>query len=107
MYGTPYGEYELKGIISDKETAKPIQNIQIVRQYWDTLYTDSEGKYSCHNMSPDFHLKIEDIDSVENGGYFKTQEIEIELTQADQVEKGKGWYRGKNSKTVNIKLEKK
>ena len=111
-YGTPYGEYEIKGVITDKETSKPIQNIQVVRlrtsEYGDTLYTETEGKYSFYNMESDFHLKFEDIDSVENGGDFKTKEIKTRLTQADQVEKGDGkWNDGKYAKTINIELEKK
>ena len=103
-YGTPHADYELKGIVTDKETSKPLKNIQIV-SYSDTLYTDAEGKYSFYNMMPEFHLKVEDIDGEENGGEFETQEMDIKLTKADQVEKGKGWYEGKYVKTQNIELE--
>ena len=112
-YGTPLGEYKLNGIVTDKETANPIQNIQVVRfrnsDYGDTLYTDAEGKYAFHDFSfGEFHLKFEDIDGEENGGEFKTKEIKTKLTQADQVEKGDGkWNDGKFVKTVNIELEKK
>ena len=107
-YGTPSGEYVLKGIITDKETSNPIQNIQIV-QYGDTIYTNAEGKYMLlgHGFN-EFHIRIKDIDSVENGGYFQSKEIEGGFTKEDQVEQGDGkWYDGKFVKTLNIELEKK
>ena len=109
MYGTPHGEYELNGVVSDKETSMPLQNIQIVMpQYNDTLYTDSEGKYVFHSSFREFYLKIEDVDADENGGHFESKEMNIILTKDDQVEKGDGeWYEGSFVKTENIKLEKK
>jgi putative lipoprotein (rSAM/lipoprotein system) len=109
MYGTPYGEYELNGVISDKETSLPLQNIQVViPQYGDTLYTDSDGKYVLHSGSHEFYLKIEDVDADENGGHFESKEMKIIFTKEDQVKKGDGeWYEGSFVKTENIKLEKK
>ena len=104
-YGTPHGEYVLKGVITDKETSKPIQNIQIVRQY---IYTDSEGKFMYNGRERELRLKIDDIDGIENGGEFLSKEIEVTFTKADQVEKGDGnWYQGKFAKTINVELEKK
>ena len=104
-YGTPHGEYVLKGIITDKETHKPIQNIQIGE--YVKIYTDADGKYVIYNNSPNFHLRIDDIDGEENDGYFHSKEIEGQFTQADQIEKGDGeWYKGKFVKTRNIELEK-
>ena len=117
MYGVPHGEYALKGVVTDKKTSNPIPNIQVVRQrtseYGDTIYTDANGKYAF--VFGDFpyeenvyHLKIEDIDGEENGGDFKPQEIDVKITQDDQIEKGSGnWDKGKFLKTVNIKLERK
>ena len=106
-YGVPYGIYEFHGIVTDKETSNPIQNIQVVR-YRDTIYTNSEGKFTCFDgMNSEFRLKIEDIDGEENGGDFESQEIDVRFTQADQVEKGDGkWNKGKFVKTQNIELEK-
>ena len=114
-YGIPHAMYELKGVISDKETSNPIQNIQIIRQicseYGDTIYTNTEGKYvfdSVFSENSTFHLKIEDIDGEENGGEFETQEIEVKFTQADQVEKSEEYlYKGKFAKIQNIELEQK
>ena len=113
-YGEPYADYEIKGVITNKENAQPIQNIRVI-QGWDTIYTDAEGKYAFNNLgyfppSPEtlFHLKVEDIDGEENGGDFATQEIEVKITEDDRVRKGDGnWYEGKFEKTEDIELEKK
>jgi len=111
-YGEPYADYELKGVVTDKETSKPIKNIRIVHQtYRDTTYTDAEGKYAFiynDNLLEHLDLKIEDIDGEENGGEFEAQEIDVKFTNADRVKKGDGhWYEGKYEKTQNIELEKK
>ena len=108
-YGMPHADYELKGVITDKETSNPIPNIRVIRGgYGDTLYTDTEGKFAFdygHNNT--FYLKVEDIDDDENGGFFRTQEISGDFTGAEQVQKGDGrWYNGKFTKTQNIELEK-
>ena len=112
MYGTPAADYEIKCIVTDKTTAKPIKNIQIVHQmYRDTTYTDAEGKYVFiynRDLIDQLHLVVEDIDGEANGGEFITQEIDIDITQADRVKKGRGaWDWGKYVKTQNIELEKK
>jgi putative lipoprotein (rSAM/lipoprotein system) len=104
-YGTPYADYELKGVVTDKETSKPIKNIRVIYQTYhsDTTYTDAEGKYAfiySAELGEYFYLKIEDIDGEENGGDFETQEVKGEFTDADFVN-------GKYAKTQNIELEKK
>ena len=109
-YGVPHADYEIKGIVTNKETSKPIQNIQVVHQrYHDTTYTNSDGKYTFiynSNLLDGLHLVVEDIDGEANGGEFDTKEIDIKITQADQVKKGKeNWDWGKYVKTVNIELE--
>ena len=111
-YGEPYAEFEIKGLVSNKDNAEPIQNIRIIRNSYDTLYTNQEGKYVfnfSYDMAPYpenvYHLKIEDIDGEENGGDYKTQEIDVKITQDDRVQKGSGWYEGKFAKTQNIELE--
>ena len=99
MYGMPperYNpRYRFHGIVTDKETSNPIQNIRVVGQ-GDTIYTDTEGKFLFPSMNAEFHLKIEDIDGEANGGEFETQEIDVTFTDADV-----------RVKTQNIKLEKK
>ena len=97
MYGMPEKEYEpysrIDGIVTDKETSNPIQNIQIIGQNRDTIYTNAYGRYSFYDVSPNIHLKIEDIDGEENGGEFETQEIDVKFANDEYV------------KTVNIELE--
>jgi len=104
MYGMPDEKYfnlcELNGIVTDKETSNPIQNIQIIRGDRDTIHTDADGKYVFREFLSRYHLKFEDIDGEENGGEFETQEIDVKFTQDDKVE-------GKFAKTINIELEKK
>jgi len=89
-YGMPVDEFELNGVITDK-TYEPVQNIRVIRETYDTLYTNAEGKYSFKfwNEGRFTHLKVEDIDGEENGGEFTTQEINVRFTDADLVKKGK------------------
>ena len=122
-YGMPYAEYEIKGTVTGNANSQPIQNIRVIRQRdrlpeygGDTLYTDSKGKYNVKftadiyssNLENTFHLKFEDIDGEENGGYFETQEIDVTFTKAERTKRGKGqWYEGKFVKTQNVEMEKK
>jgi len=99
-YGMILPEFEIKGVVTDKTTAKPIQNIRIIReQHDDTLYTNSKGeyaskfwggRYSLIERENPIHLKVEDIDGEANGGDFETQEIDVKFTEADLVKKGRG-----------------
>ena len=117
-YGMPHANFELKGTVTDEATSQPIQNIRVIRPHFpdselesipgDTIYTDEDGKYAfAFGGFPKekYQLKFEDIDGEENGGLFQTKEIEGEFTQADLVEKGKGWYDGKYVKTQDAELE--
>jgi len=108
-YGEPYADYEVKGVITNKENAQPIENIRVIQGSWDTIYTDAEGKYAFRYgdvLFDHFHLKVEDIDGEENGGDFATREIELKITEADRVRKGDGkWYEGKYEKIENVELE--
>jgi putative lipoprotein (rSAM/lipoprotein system) len=112
-YGMPVDEYEINGVITD-EHKKPINNICVIKQGYhkpDTLYTDLQGKYNLEFYDEignrQIRLKIEDIDSIENGGYFKTQEIEVKFTDADLVKKRRSSRKpNKYSKNLNIELSK-
>jgi len=115
-YGMPYAEYEVKGTVTNSVTSQPIQNVRIVGPHFssvesgyvrgDTVYTDENGKYAfALGGSSTYQLKFEDIDGEENGGLFQTKKIEGTFTQADQVEKGKGWYKGRFVKTEDVALE--
>jgi putative lipoprotein (rSAM/lipoprotein system) len=106
-YGDPAAEYEVRGIVADNETSKPIQNIKVVSTNGYTMYTDTEGKYAVHDISYgtgafDSQVKFEDIDGEENDGDFETQEIDVKFTKADRLKRGKP---EKYVKIQNIKLE--
>jgi len=119
MYGVLQADYEIKGKVTNKANAQSIANIQIIRQIneerGDTIYTNSEGKYLYRYIgfvpfdeaaNATFYFKIEDIDGEENGGEYKTKEIEVKISQSDQVEPCPG-FGSRYEKTHNIKLDKK
>jgi len=111
-YGAIAPEYEINGVVTDKTNAKPIQNIRVIRQeyqeYGDTMYTSPQGIYVFKSwFAPtSVHLKFEDIDGEANGGEFETQEIDVKITDADLVKKGRGNKTAdKYLKIQNIELE--
>ena len=111
-YGVIAPEYEINGVVTDKTNAKPIQNIRVIRQeyqeYGDTIYTSPQGIYVFKSwFAPtSVHLKFEDIDSNANGGEFETQEIDVKITEADLVKKGRrNKTADKYLKIQNIQLE--
>ena len=107
-YGTPYADYEIKGVVTNIENAQPIPGIRVIHQnHRDTIYTDAEGKYAFNYerwLFEYFNLKIEDIDGEDNGGDFRTQEIVVKVTEKDKVKAGEGWYAGKYVKIQDIAL---
>ena len=109
-YGMPETEYEIKGVVMDRQNSKPIQNIRIVRGNYDTLYTDSKGEYSFryYEFGNNTNLKVEDVDGELNGGDFQTEEFVVNFTDIDMVKKAKRNKSGdKYVKNLNIKLTKK
>jgi len=107
-YGMPEDEFELNGIVTDRAN-EPIPNIRVIKQNYDndTLYTNSEGKYSFKfwNEVRFTHLKVEDIDGEENGGEFRPFQLNVVFTEADLVKKGKRNKSGdKYARTENIRL---
>jgi putative lipoprotein (rSAM/lipoprotein system) len=116
-YGMPVAEYELNGTVTDLNK-NPIKNIRIIGQTHlgsDTLFTDSKGKYAftynhelfVFNPESPVHLKVEDIDGYENGGFFLPEERDVNFIDADLVKKGRGTKRGdKYAKTENIMMTK-
>ena len=115
-YGMPEADFEIRGVVTDKATAKPIQNIRIIN-LGDTLYTNSEGKYILkfrdglwysEISETVYHLNVDDIDGEKNGGEFESQEIDVKFTDTDQVKKGRGKKTAaKYAKMQNIELERK
>ena len=109
MYATPYSDYEIKGKVVDEITKEPVKGVRVIRSKAypsegqikvdeydkDTLYTN-DGTFMFSGTEDTFggysHIKVEDIDSLENGMY-ESNEVLVELTQAKRP-KPDGWYQG-------------
>ena len=111
-YGTPYAEYEVKGRVSDSE-GTPISGIKVsmgVEDYMDSVaVTDADGRFHViHGTFPfrdnTFDIQFTDIDGEAGGGLFEEQTVTV---QAEKVEEGEGWSRGKYAvkEDVNVVLE--
>ena len=113
-YGTPYAEYEAKGRVSDSE-GTPISGIKVsmgVEDYMDSVaVTDADGRFHViHDTFPlddntfDIQFQFTDIDGEAGGGLFEEQTVTV---QAEKVEEGEGWSRGKYAvkEDVNVVLE--
>ena len=100
-YGTPYAEYEVKGRVSDSE-GTPISGIKVSMGEEGSLdsvaVTDADGRFHV------IHIQFTDIDGEAGGGLFEEQTVTV---QAEMVEEGDGWSRGKYAvkEDVNVVLE--
>lgn len=117
-YGTPYAEFNFRGVVSDKTTSQPVPSMRVIiknehKISIDTAYTNSEGKYSVEftdipDIEETFYILTEDVDGELSGGLYKPNEVSVTVSDAEFV-RGKdngGWYVGKATKEVNIKVEK-
>ncbi len=109
-YGCPYAKFKVKGVVTDEEN-HPVENIQVVVNHYDTIYTNAEGKYATlpQMIYPwdSVQLVATDIDGIENGGEYETSEQRIGFS-SDEFKDGDGeWYEGQAIKEVNFKLMKK
>lgn len=111
MYATPYADYEIKGKVVDEITKEPVKGVRVIKSEVlsseglivvdeynkDTLYT-SDGSFMFSGREYTFggyshiHIKVEDIDSLENGLY-ESKEVLVELTQVKRP-KPNGWFQG-------------
>ena len=109
MYATPYADYEIKGKVVDEITKEPVKGVRVIMSKAypsegqikvdendkDTLYT-SDGTFIFSGREYTFggysHIKVEDIDSLENGLY-ESKQVLVELTQAKRP-KPDGWFQG-------------
>ena len=112
-YGTPYAEFEVKGLVTDG--TNPIENVQI--SYGNPQYgnytspfdtTDSQGNYNFVNvLFPEksaFMLVATDL----NGKYESDTIIDtVYNSDFSGKKKNDDWYCGKASKTVNFTLKEK
>ena len=116
MYGSPSATYKVLGTVSD-ESGSPVEGIRVAIEskygsysQYDTLYTDSSGKYLFNRgergLWPDKVVVVfEDIDGEENGGEFESAEATPELKK---VKEGDGsWYMGMFEAQADVTLKKK
>jgi len=120
MYGTPTADYLIKGTVTDELATTPVKEIRVIvrdsrdllYQYADTVYTDTNGKYAfTFTDTPDhsilYELKAEDIDGATNGGPYTTEETTTSLADATwDNSHAEGWYSGKATIIKDIKLTK-
>ncbi|EPT32848.1 putative lipoprotein, rSAM/lipoprotein system [Bacteroidetes bacterium oral taxon 272 str. F0290] len=117
-YGCPISDFILKGTVTD-EQGSPIEGIQVVGKYQneggamhpaDTLYTDKNGNYlkKTKPMAPPKAIAVTftDIDGEAHGGTFKNDSTSNENIEIVRTKKGKGWYSGEFTVTVNKALKK-
>lgn len=118
MYGTPQGEFQISGLVTDEE-GEPLDSARVISRwfpysgndletengyavrYADTAYTDSKGHYNLenkHTTNREVMMVVQDP----KGGYestFKT--VKLEYKGGDG-----GWNIGKAEATANFTLKK-
>ena len=110
-YGQPYAEFKIVGEVKS-QSGKPLKGIRVTvnprnsdehgRYYSDTLFTDSDGKYSKARLKhtwpdelKDAVITFEDIDGTENGGEFESVILKKGNFTVERVKKGSGnWDSG-------------
>ena len=116
MYGCPSATFEIKGkVFDDAET--PVEGIRVfASEHSDTtgyavrsksVFTSKDGEYEVVlNTIPvrKVYLFATDVDGEANGGEFASRSIEVDFTDA-KFEGGDGWYSGKATETVDIRLD--
>ena len=109
-YGCPYAEYAISGRVTSTESGEPIKGIKVVNKTsGDSIYTNEEGYYNLEGGNvfvQSVEIKVEDIDSIENGGEFSPKDLVVSFSSSD-FKDGKGWYQGKAEKVEDIELNKK
>jgi len=131
-YGTPYADYTVKGTVVNKETKSPIKGIRVgytpIYQGPIPMYgviptpykpkahviTDADGwfkltdrfyigEFQMVNNSPVLPVFVEDIDGAING-WFWSEYIEVNFSNAVHSGKAKGWYGGEYTVTISVEL---
>lgn len=112
MYGTPHGDYEISGLVTD-EASTPLSNIRVIvsstdskgvgyRQYdADTVYTDEKGHYVVENEG--FSSSRRQVYCEDPAGVYEADSTIVKL----DYKGGSGWYHGKAVATADLKLKKK
>jgi putative lipoprotein (rSAM/lipoprotein system) len=121
-YGAPYADFVITGNVSSAETNKPIPALKVVMQQEygvdengnsliapvDSTKTDENGNYQVKNTdgswsSDYYNIAVLDTDGEENGAFNDTT-VAVSFKDATFVD-GSGWYKGKATETVNVKLQ--
>lgn len=116
-YGCPYGDFQLKGKVTDENDA-PVSGIRVavsasypnpdIEGPKDTVYTNEKGQYFLLNdifyKFDSIHLKFEDVDGPESGGEFQTVELDAPILQ---IKDGKDWYSGTFEARADVTMTKK
>lgn len=93
-YAAPYATYILDGHVISADEKQPINGIQVLLSYRDTV-TDASGAWMLYQRGSwcfdACSLDVHDIDGDNNGGKFKDKRIPLSLTK---VVKGDGWDYG-------------
>ncbi len=119
-YGTPYAKFKINGLVTNKITKQPVENIGIIpylKKFYnntvnyviiDTLKTGSSGTYTVDiEMFPEsdsVYLHFFDIDSTINMSYKRHDTVLF--FDASKLTGNDGWYAGGYSTTCNIELSK-
>lgn len=112
-YGSPYCRFEIKGKVQD-ELQQPLSNARIIvkelmrdgesgdSHYFDTLYTNEDGKYQFLNEQAGGMGKYRVVCEAPSDVY-KADSTEVQMEPTG----GKGWYRGSDTKEKDFILKKK
>ncbi|MFI3280393.1 MAG: radical SAM-associated putative lipoprotein [Rikenellaceae bacterium] len=89
MYGTPLVDYRFIGELTDAD-GNPIKGIEVkINSTEEVVTTDNTGTFSNEftSYADGFHsVTFTDVDGAENGGEFATKQVEVEWTDAEEVD---------------------
>lgn len=109
LYGSPYSEYiKITGLVQN-ESNQPIESIQVVSNYRDTVYTDAAGNFDIKktggNVPSSIKLFFNDTDGPANGSY-QNDSADVHITYSGgDGEWNAGIGRGSVTKTLKEKTE--
>lgn len=117
MYGTPTRAYTVRGKVTDSK-GHPIKGIVVVSKNIDSFgnnptmsaVTGSDGTFVTNTIKTmDLNsgvLTFHDVDGEQNGGQFKSQDVELSKLPSDKIADGDGnWFMGGYTLTADVKME--
>lgn len=116
MYGMPYGEWEIKGEVTDEDN-KPVENATIIVTHPDVysymispeyldeygMRTDKDGKYVYDGRTTSSVFKIFCLPEDDS---LKPDSAIVDFKFSGK-KKNDAWYLGSDKATVNFRLKKK